>query len=164
MAITVDDKLNIIIVLLVMFLGYVMIGREGYADVLKCQTCLNKLDTTKNCSLIGSATPTGCSLGQEAIDFNNALLASKVKYGSNTCDNYTGLSCTDSGVPAPPRGDCTPATQFVYVHNEDGSIYTDEFGSIVPQEAQCPEKNAVVDKQVSEEGEESLYTYKCCPL
>ena len=159
--ITIDDKLNLIIVLLIVVLWYVMFVREGYAT-LECAACLQKLDKARACTQInGYFEPQGCDGDASA---NDKLLASRIKYGSNLCNTLSPPLPCDGGEPAPPRGDCTAATQFVFLHNEDGSIYTDEFGNIVPQEAQCPEKNAVVDKQVSGNDEESLFTYKCCPL
>jgi hypothetical protein len=160
--ITIDDKLNLIIVLLIVVLWYVMFVREGYATTLECAACLQKLDKARACTQInGYFIPQGCDGDASA---NKLLIDSRIKYGSNLCNTLSPPLPCDGGEPAPPRGDCTAATQFVFLHNEDGSIYTDEFGNIVPQEAQCPEKNAVVDKQVSDKGEESLFTYKCCPL
>ena len=169
--ITIDDKLNLIIVLLIVVLWYVMFVREGYAT-LECAACLQKLDAARACTQInGYFNQEGCAKDASA---NALLLEARAKAidKKNMCDRPPISSPCDGGEPAPPRGDCTAATQFVYVHNingggdgsDDGSIYTDEFGNIVPQEAQCPEKNAVVDKQVSGEDEERLFTYKCCPL
>jgi hypothetical protein len=167
MAITIDHKLNIIIVLLVVllgvFLGYVMIGRgEGYA--LECAACLKKLNTAKACTMInGYTTQTGCAEDASANQLlMDARTNSKYNPKTNLCDNY-GVSC-DGGAPAQPRAECTAETQtqFVYVHNPDGSVYIKD-GYIYSQDAQCPDGKVVIDKQVSGNVPESLYTYKCCP-
>ena len=162
MDITIDHKLNIIIVLLVVllgvFLGYVIIGRgEGYAP-LECANCLQQLDAKKKCNLInGYLSPTGCATSANA---NTLLMEARTKsqYKTNLCDNYF-MPC-DGGAQ---RGECTaePQTQFVYVHNPDGSVYIKD-GYIYSQDAQCPEGKAVIDKQVTGNVPESLYTYKCC--
>ena len=175
MAITIDHKLNIIIVLLVVllgvFLGYVMIGRgEGYA--LECAACLQKLDTAKACTMInGYTNQQGCAGNAYANKLlMDARTNSKYTPKTNLCDNY-GVSC-EGGAPAQPRAECTAETQtqFVYVHNEngggdgseDGSVYIKD-GYIYSQDAQCPVGKVVIDKQVSGNVPESLYTYKCCP-
>ena len=164
MDITIDHKLNIIIVLLVVllgvFLGYVIIGRgEGYA--LECANCLEKLDAKGKCKLInGYLSPTGC---KESASANASLLAARTRYGSNLCNTLSSPLPCAGGAPAPPRGECTaePQTQFVYVHNPDGSVYIKD-GYIYSQDAQCPEGKVVIDKQVTGNVPESLYTYKCC--
>jgi hypothetical protein len=168
--ITIDDKLNLIIVLLIVVLWYVMFVREGYATTLECAACLQKLDKARACTQInGYFIPQGCDGDASA---NKLLIDSRIKYGSNLCNTLSPPLPCDGGEPAPPRGDCTAATQFVYVHNingggdgsDDGSVYTDESGRMYTQEAQCPADNEVVDKQVSGKDEEKLFTYKCCPL
>ena len=164
MDITIDHKLNIIIVLLVVllgvFLGYVIIGRgEGYAT-LECAACLQKLDAAKKCTMInGYPFPTGCATSASA---NTLLMEARTnsKYNpkTNLCDNYF-VPC-DGGAQ---RGECTaePQTQFVYVHNPDGSVYIKD-GYIYSQDAQCPDGKVVIDKEVTGNVPESLYTYKCC--
>ena len=167
MDITIDHKLNIIIVLLVVllgvFLGYVIIGRgEGYATPLECANCLQQLDAKGKCAMInGYSFPTGC---KESAFANTLLMEARTnsKYNpkTNLCDNYF-MPC-DGGAQ---RGECTaePQTQFVYVHNPDGTVYRDEKNYYYLQDAQCPEGKVVIDKEVTGNGFESLYTYKCCP-
>ena len=170
--ITIDDKLNLIIVLLIVVLWYVMFVREGYATTLECAACLQKLDAAKACTNINRYfNQEGCAKDASA---NALLLEARAKAfdKKNMCDKPPISSPCDGGEPAPPKADCTAATQFVYVHNingggdgsDDGSVYTDESGRMYTQDAQCPDDNEVIDKQVSGNGEESLYTYKCCPL
>ena len=162
MDITIDHKLNIIIVLLVVllgvFLGYVIIGRgEGYAP-LECANCLEKLDAKKKCNLInGYLSPTGCATSANANKLlMDARTNSKYNPKTNLCDNYS-VPC-DGGAQ---RGECTAQTQFVYVHNSDGTVYNKD-GYIYSQDAQCPEGKVVIDKEVTGNMPESLYTYKCC--
>ena len=159
MAITIDHKLNIIIVLLVVLLGYAVFTRysEKYEDPvpapLECAKCLQRLDDKRACAMIPNYfIPTGCA---NNADLNAKLLQARDKFGSNLCDNYTDLDLSCSGGKAAPvRGDCIPTTQALYAPNEAGYV--------VPQTAQCPEGSEVNNLQVSEE--QNLQSYDCCPV
>ena len=145
MAITIDHKLNIIIVLLVVLLGYAVFTRysEKYEDPvpapLECAKCLQRLDDLRDCAMLYDYSyPTGCA---NSADLNAKLLQTRDAYGSNLCDMYLDLSCS-GGKAAPVRGDCIPTTQAL------------------PQTAQCPEGSVVNNLQV----EQNLQSYDCCPL
>ena len=148
MAITIDHKLNIIIVLLVVLLGYAVFTRysEKYEDPvpapLECAKCLQRLDDKRACAMIPNYfIPTGCA---NNADLNAKLLQTRDKFGSNLCDNYTDLDLSCSGgKPARVRGDCIPTTQAL------------------PQTAQCPEGSQVVNLQLSDDY--TLQSYDCCP-
>jgi hypothetical protein len=154
MAITIDHKLNIIIVLLVVLLGFAVFSRysEKYDDPveepLACAKCLQKLDNARACNQInGYFDSEGCAKSAPA---NKLLMDARSKYGSNLCNTIYQLPC-DNEEPATPRGNCIPTTHAFYTPNKKGYI--------TPQ---CPEGSEVTNLQV--DPEKDMESYDCCPL
>jgi len=90
MPLSVDQKLNVIIGLLVLCVILIGLNLKAKSEdfAFDCTKCVQELDKRSKCSAIGYPYSRGCGTDKSIIQ---RVGATKDKYGVNVCDQY-GLS------------------------------------------------------------------------